>query len=70
MNQQKPKQNYLLSVDLKCILLMLMTSPEEDQQIKEQLRVAEIINGRAAMLGFVALLGSYLTTGHLVPGYF
>ena len=49
---------------------MLMTSPEEDQQIKEQLRVAEIVNGRAAMLGFVALLGSYLTTGHLVPGYF
>ena len=48
---------------------MLMT-PEKDQQIKEQLRVAEIINGRAAMLGFVALLGSYLTTGHLVPGYF
>lgn len=69
MNQQKPKQNYLVSIDLKCILLMLMT-PEEDQQIKEQLRVAEIINGRAAMLGFVALLGSYLTTGHLVPGYF
>ena len=69
MIQQKSKQNYLLSVDLKCILLMLMT-PEEDQQIKEQLRVAEIINGRAAMLGFVALLGSYLTTGHLVPGYF
>ena len=69
MNQQNPKQNYLVSIDLKCILLMLMT-PEEDQQIKEQLRVAEIINGRAAMLGFVALLGSYLTTGHLVPGYF
>ena len=69
MIQQKPTQNYLVSIDLKGIFLMLMT-PEEDQQIKEQLRVAEIINGRAAMLGFVALLGSYLTTGHLVPGYF
>lgn len=51
-------------------ILFFMTTPKEDQQIKEQLRVAEIVNGRAAMLGFVAALGSYLATGQILPGYF
>ena len=31
---------------------------------------AEKINGRWAMLGFVALLGSYITTGQIIPGIF
>jgi hypothetical protein len=28
----------------------------------------EILNGRLAMLGFVIAVGTYLTTGQLVPG--
>ncbi len=31
---------------------------------------AEKINGRWAMIGFVALLGSYVTTGQILPGVF
>ena len=31
---------------------------------------AEKANGRWAMLGFVALLGSYITTGQIIPGIF
>ena len=31
---------------------------------------AEKTNGRWAMIGFVALLGAYLTTGHIIPGVF
>jgi hypothetical protein len=31
---------------------------------------AEILNGRLAMLGFVIAVGTYLTTGQLVPGLF
>ena len=31
---------------------------------------AENLNGRLAMIGFVAALGSYLTTGQLIPGIF
>ena len=27
-------------------------------------------NGRWAMIGFVALLGAYLTTGQIIPGIF
>tara|TARA_B100000427_G_scaffold209675_1_gene174713 strand:+ start:165 stop:362 length:198 start_codon:yes stop_codon:yes gene_type:complete len=31
---------------------------------------AEKINGRWAMIGFVALLGAYITTGQIIPGVF
>tara|TARA_Y200000002_G_scaffold149321_1_gene123331 strand:- start:344 stop:556 length:213 start_codon:yes stop_codon:yes gene_type:complete len=31
---------------------------------------AEKTNGRWAMIGFVALLGSYITTGQIIPGIF
>ena len=30
--------------------------------------LAERINGRAAMLGFWAAVGAYLTTGQIIPG--
>jgi hypothetical protein len=29
---------------------------------------AEILNGRLAMMGFVAAVGSYLATGQVIPG--
>ncbi len=29
---------------------------------------AEKFNGRAAMIGFVAAVGAYLTTGQIIPG--
>ena len=31
---------------------------------------AEKVNGRWAMIGFVALLGAYATTGQILPGVF
>ena len=44
---------------------------EEDMtQHKEQTYAqrAEILNGRLAMLGFVIAVGTYLTTGQIIPG--
>jgi hypothetical protein len=29
-----------------------------------------ILNGRLAMLGFVVMVGTYLTTGQILPGVF
>ena len=29
---------------------------------------AEVLNGRMAMLGFVIAVGTYLTTGQILPG--
>ncbi|AGK86672.1 high light inducible protein [Synechococcus phage S-CBP42] len=40
----------------------------EDKELKQQLRIAEIVNGRAAMLGIIAALGAYLVTGQIIPG--
>ena len=31
--------------------------------------VAETLNGRFAMLGLVAAIGAYLTTGQIIPGF-
>ena len=30
--------------------------------------IAERVNGCAAMLGFIAAIGAYLTTGQIIPG--
>ena len=31
--------------------------------------LAEKINGRAALIGVIALLGAYSSTGQIIPGY-
>ena len=31
---------------------------------------AERVNGQVAMLGIIAALGAYITTGHIIPGIF
>ena len=36
---------------------------------KEQKTIAEKFNGRLAMLGIIAGLGAYVTTGQIIPGY-
>ena len=30
--------------------------------------IAEQLNGRFAMIGFIAAIGAYLTTGQIIPG--
>ena len=40
------------------------------KEIEKQKVFAEKLNGRAAMLGFVAAIGAYATTGNIVPGIF
>ena len=41
----------------------------EPKAIEKEKIVAEKLNGRFAMLGFVALVGAYLTTGQIIPGF-
>ena len=41
----------------------------EPKIIEKEKIVAEKLNGRFAMLGFVALVGAYLTTGQIIPGF-
>jgi hypothetical protein len=37
--------------------------------VEKEKQVAETINGRFAMLGLVAAVGAYLTTGQIIPGF-
>ena len=43
--------------------------PSNKKEVEEQKQVAETINGSFAMLGLVAALGAYLTTGQIIPGF-
>ena len=46
-----------------------MTKSTERRQPERQKVVAEKLNGRLAMLGIIAGIGAYLTTGQLIPGF-
>ncbi len=37
--------------------------------VEKEKIVAEKLNGRFAMMGFLALVGAYLTTGQVIPGF-
>ena len=37
--------------------------------IENQKLLAETLNGRFAMIGLIAALGAYLTTGQIIPGF-
>jgi len=48
------------------------TTPYVDESVSYEgyPQNAEKVNGRWAMIGFVALLGAYITTGQIIPGIF
>ena len=48
------------------------TRPYIDESVSYQgcPQNAEKVNGRWAMIGFVAPLGAYVTTGQIIPGIF
>ena len=58
-NYSKTLQSFTLSVILIYINYLIIMTPE-----------AERFNGWAAMLGFVAAVGAYVTTGQIIPGWF
>ena len=38
------------------------------KKIEKEKVIAEQLNGRFAMIGFIAALGAYLSTGQIIPG--
>ena len=65
MKSRKKTKNYFTKLhnscynDLHTNFYFLIMTPE-----------AERFNGWAAMLGFVAAVGAYVTTGQIIPGWF
>ena len=41
----------------------------EPKIVEKEKIVAAQLHGRFAMIGFVALVGAYLTTGQIIPGF-
>ena len=39
------------------------------KKVEKEKVVAETLNGRFAMIGLIAAVGSYLTTGQIIPGF-
>ena len=44
-------------------------SQKKIKNIEKEKLIAETLNGRFAMLGLIAALGAYLTTGQIIPGF-
>jgi len=59
LNHINTLQNFMNAVTISNINLFIIMTPE-----------AERFNGWAAMLGFVAAVGAYVTTGQIIPGWF
>ena len=41
----------------------------ETKKVEKEKIVAEKLNGRFAMIGLIAAVGAYLTTGQIIPGF-
>merc|ERR1712146_865943 len=59
---QKENLNYTSSTKMK-------NTNTKAKTIEKEKIVAETLNGRFAMLGLIAAVGAYLTTGQIIPGF-
>ena len=59
---QNENLNYLISNPMK-------NSNTKVKTIEKEKIFAETLNGRFAMLGLIAAVGAYLTTGQIIPGF-
>ena len=50
-------------------LTIIYSKMSKPKIIEKEKLVAEQLNGRFAMLGFIAAVGAYLTTGQIIPGF-
>ena len=48
---------------------LMTNSTKNVKKIEKEKIVAETLNGRFAMIGLIAAVGAYLTTGQILPGF-
>ena len=63
---------YLTKQFQKENLIYLSNNQSKDVKTKiveKEKVLAETLNGRFAMIGLIAALGAYLTTGQIIPGF-
>ena len=64
LTKQFQKENTIYSNSL-----IMKKTESKTRTIEKEKVVAEILNGRFAMLGLIAAVGAYLTTGQIIPGF-
>ena len=52
----------------KQIIFTKEAEPQLVEEYKGYVKEAELLNGRLAMIGFLAGIGAYATTGQIIPG--
>ena len=60
---------YLLTKNCKFLMNSKKVKVLETKTVEKEKVVAEKLNGRFAMIGFIAAIGAYLTTGQIIPGF-
>ncbi len=50
-------------------LIITFQEMSKVKTVEKEKLVAEQLNGRFAMIGFIAAVGAYLTTGQIIPGF-
>tara|TARA_Y100001970_G_scaffold166035_1_gene203032 strand:+ start:196 stop:405 length:210 start_codon:yes stop_codon:yes gene_type:complete len=65
-------QNTVITEYGKQNIFASQTQPwiDESENYEGYAKNAELTNGRWAMIGFIALIGAYVTTGQVIPGIF
>ena len=64
LTRQFQEENIIYSSNIKIKNTNLKTKTIEKEKV-----VAETLNGRFAMIGLIAAVGAYLTTGQIIPGF-
>ena len=64
LTRQFQEENIIYSSNIKIKNTNLKTKTIEKEKV-----VAETLNGRFAMIGLIAAIGAYLTTGQIIPGF-
>ncbi len=63
-----PLVNLKIISHMYSYLLQVYGNLKNKKTIEKEKLVAETLNGRFAMIGLIAALGAYLTTGQIIPG--
>ena len=64
LTKQFQEENIIYSNNNQVKKTNLSTKAVEKEKV-----VAETLNGRFAMIGLIAAIGAYLTTGQIIPGF-
>jgi len=64
LTKQFQEENLIYSYTKK-----MKNTDKKIKTVEKEKLIAETLNGRFAMIGLIAAVGAYLTTGQIIPGF-